>query len=89
MQAEANGNSESACKMNLSEEEEEEPETCGTSGVGKQIGFPTSPLYSGSHFRGHQQSKGNKYNVEVILQVGLTSFLHQQIELCLPCHVAY
>lgn len=47
----------------------EEQEDTQASGVGKQLGFPTSPFYSGSHFRGHQQSKGNKYQVEVILQV--------------------
>ena len=42
-------------------------------GVGKQPGFPTIPLHSGSRFAGHQQSKGNKYQVEVIFKV------------CIPC----
>ena len=48
----------------LSYEEEDRPD-----GAGRQVGFPTSPFYSGSQFRGYQQSKGNKYQVEVILQV--------------------
>lgn len=38
-------------------------------GVGKQLGFPCSPFRSGSRFKGFQQSKGNKYQVEVIIQV--------------------
>ncbi len=35
----------------------------------KQPGVSRSLLYNGSRFVGHQQSKGNKYDVEVILQV--------------------
>ena len=35
----------------------------------KQTGIPSSLLYSGSRFQGHQKSKGNKYDVEVVLQV--------------------
>ena len=37
-----------------------------------QPGVTTSLLYSGSRFQGHQKSKGNCYDVEVILQVRLT-----------------
>lgn len=37
-----------------------------------QPGVVTSLLYSGSKFRGHQKSKGNSYDVEVVLQVGGT-----------------
>ena len=46
-------------------------------GVGTQPGCPLTPLHSGSVFRGHQQSKGNKYQVEVVFQVRerLTSLL--------------
>ena len=35
----------------------------------KQPGVTNSLLYSGSRFVGHQKSKGNQYDVEVILQV--------------------
>ncbi|KAI8494819.1 glucose-induced degradation protein 4 homolog isoform X2 [Branchiostoma lanceolatum] len=34
----------------------------------KQPGPPRSLLYSGSRFTGHQKSKGNSYDVEVVLQ---------------------
>ncbi|XP_069547441.1 glucose-induced degradation protein 4 homolog [Brachyistius frenatus] len=34
----------------------------------QQPGVFTSLLYSGSKFRGHQKSKGNSYDVEVVLQ---------------------
>ena len=34
-----------------------------------QPGVTTSLLYSGSRFQGHQKSKGNSYDVEVVLQV--------------------
>lgn len=34
-----------------------------------QPGYPTTPLHSGSRFVGHQQSKGNKYQVEVVFKV--------------------
>lgn len=34
-----------------------------------QPGVTTSLLYSGSQFRGYQKSKGNSYDVEVVLQV--------------------
>nr|ACO11430.1 C17orf39 homolog [Caligus rogercresseyi] len=34
----------------------------------KQPGVAGSLLYNGSRFRGHQRSKGNQYDVEVILQ---------------------
>jgi len=36
--------------------------------AGKQLGIPASLLYSGSRFQGHQKSKGNRYDVEVVLQ---------------------
>ena len=35
----------------------------------KQPGVTHSLLYNGSRFKGHQKSKGNQYDVEVILQV--------------------
>lgn len=35
----------------------------------QQPGVTTSLLFSGSQFRGHQKSKGNSYDVEVVLQV--------------------
>lgn len=35
----------------------------------KQPGLAQSLLYSGSRFQGHQKSKGNRYDVEVVLQV--------------------
>lgn len=35
----------------------------------KQPGLAQSLLYSGSRFQGHQKSKGNCYDVEVILKV--------------------
>ena len=34
-----------------------------------QPGVTTSLLYNGSRFQGHQKSKGNCYDVEVVLQV--------------------
>lgn len=34
-----------------------------------QPGVATSLLYSGSQFRGYQKSKGNAYEVEVVVQV--------------------
>ena len=37
----------------------------------EQPGVTTSLLYNGSRFQGHQKSKGNCYDVEVILQVCL------------------
>ncbi|XP_049601221.1 glucose-induced degradation protein 4 homolog isoform X1 [Syngnathus scovelli] len=35
---------------------------------GQQPGVATSLLYSGSQFRGYQKSKGNAYDVDVVLQ---------------------
>jgi hypothetical protein len=35
----------------------------------KQIGINKSLLYNGSTFKGFQKSKGNSYEVEVVLQV--------------------
>ena len=43
----------------------------GGGGVGRQSGCPLTLLHSGSVFRGHQQSKGSKYQVEVVFQVRL------------------
>ena len=39
----------------------------------KQPGVTHSLLYNGSRFKGHQKSKGNQYDVEVILQVLITA----------------
>ena len=44
----------------------------------KQPGVSNSLLYSGSRFVGHQKSKGNQYDVEVILQ-------YVNIEECYLC----
>ena len=41
----------------------------------KQPGVTNSLLYSGSRFVGHQKSKGNQYDVEVILQVKEMNYL--------------
>ena len=38
-------------------------------GAGAQPGFPRTSLHSGARFTGFQQSKGNKYQVEVDLKV--------------------
>jgi len=38
-------------------------------GAGPQPGYPPTPLHSGSRFTGFQQSKGNRYQVEVIFKV--------------------
>lgn len=35
----------------------------------EQPGVQTTLLYSGSKFQGHQKSKGNCYDVEVVMQV--------------------
>lgn len=43
----------------------------------EQPGVTTSLLYNGSRFKGHQKSKGNCYDVEVILQV------------CCPTHIYF
>ncbi|KAK3091250.1 hypothetical protein FSP39_018267 [Pinctada imbricata] len=40
----------------------------------KQPGVTTTLLYNGSRFQGHQKSKGNCYEVEVILQGKFLSF---------------
>ncbi|XP_056153101.1 glucose-induced degradation protein 4 homolog isoform X2 [Lampris incognitus] len=47
----------------------------------RQPGVVTSLLYSGSKFRGHQKSKGNSYDVEVVLQEypTLTTFFAGEI----------
>lgn len=36
--------------------------------AGSQLGVPNTLLYSGSRFQGHQKSKGNNYDVEVVLK---------------------
>ena len=41
----------------------------------KQPGVTRSLLYNGSKFQGHQKSKGNSYEVEVVLQVSLPYLL--------------
>ena len=41
-----------------------------------QPGVATSLLYSGSKFQGHQKSKGNSYDVEVVLQVRKDELRH-------------
>ena len=40
----------------------------------KQPGVTKSLLYNGSRFQGSQKSKGNSYDVEVVLQVSFSSF---------------
>lgn len=40
----------------------------------KQPGVSRSLLYNGSRFQGHQKSKGNSYEVEVVLQVSVYKF---------------
>ncbi|XP_011476530.1 glucose-induced degradation protein 4 homolog isoform X2 [Oryzias latipes] len=49
-----------------------------------QPGVATSLLYSGSQFRGYQRSKGNSYDVEVVLQEypTLTTFFVGEIISC-------
>ena len=42
-------------------------------GVGVQSGYPVTALHTGSRFTGHQQSKGNKYEVEVEFKVCIFS----------------
>ena len=44
----------------------------------KQPGLAQSLLYSGSRFQGHQKSKGNRYDVEVVLKV--SSRLYSQFK---------
>jgi len=39
----------------------------------KQPGVTKSLLYNGSRFQGSQKSKGNSYDVEVVLQVSVPS----------------
>jgi hypothetical protein len=42
----------------------------------KQPGVMTSLLYNGSRFQGHQKSKGNCYDVEVVLLVLRENLAH-------------
>ena len=52
----------------------------------KQPGVTNSLLYSGSRFVGHQKSKGNQYDVEVILQV--SNRFHVKCENPVSFHVS-
>ena len=45
----------------------------------KQPGVTRSLLYNGSKFQGHQKSKGNSYEVEVVLQVSLRIYSEHDI----------
>ena len=45
----------------------------------KQPGVSRSLLYNGSKFKGHQKSKGNQYDVEVILQVRIEESLRYRL----------
>lgn len=44
-----------------------------------QPGVATTFLYSGAKFQGYQKSKGNSYEVEVVLQVWPIGFLRNNI----------
>lgn len=46
----------------------------------KQPGLAQSLLYSGSKFQGHQKSKGNRYDVEVVLKVSSREPSHNSTE---------
>lgn len=46
----------------------------------KQPGLAQSLLYSGSKFQGHQKSKGNRYDVEVVLKVSSREPCHDSKE---------
>lgn len=58
----------------------------------KQPGVTRSLLYNGSKFQGHQKSKGNSYEVEVVLQVRscgifpqfFSYFIFYSVQLTLP-----
>lgn len=59
--------------------------------VAKQPGLAQSLLYSGSRFQGHQKSKGNRYDVEVVLQVscfGLTFFVSSSCLALIICRAS-
>lgn len=53
----------------------------------KQPGITKSLLYNGSRFQGFQKSKGNSYEVEVVLQVTkfLLKWLNRILFNCLLC----
>lgn len=55
----------------------------------QQPGVITSLLYSGSKFRGYQKSKGNSYDVEVVLQVTLIFPLGNGFPLRCFARIAY
>lgn len=40
----------------------------------KQIGVNKTLLYNGSRFKGFQRSKGNSYDVDVVIQVGFIAY---------------
>lgn len=42
----------------------------------KQPGVTKSLLYNGSKFQGFQKSKGNSYEVEVVLQVRIRAYFN-------------
>lgn len=44
----------------------------------KQPGVTKSLLYNGSKFQGHQKSKGNSYEVEVVLQVSKNKYANNE-----------
>ena len=44
----------------------------------KQVGVNKTLLYNGSRFRGFQKSKGNSYDVDVVIQVGLAQIIKFQ-----------
>lgn len=55
-----------------------------------QPGITRSLLYNGSRFQGHQKSKGNSYEVEVILQVSLLiALLVSQYILPISSYIQY
>lgn len=41
-----------------------------------KTGLGINALYNGSKFEGFQKSKGNNYDVEVVLHVSITNFVH-------------
>ena len=59
----------------------------------KQPGINRSLLYNGSRFQGHQKSKGNSYEVEVVLQVSvfflLSVFNYQLAFIISGCKFCY
>ena len=52
-----------------------------------QPGVSCTLLYNGSRFTGHQKSKGNQYDVEVVLQVKFFPFIRKYLSSFLFQHV--